>query len=117
MDSEAQRAMMLRIVGAYVELSLFTAQRQLLTSRNPQQWMTDKAFGSIIQNVPQYVAVANAPAPQMQPFSMNQAQQVLGQLSTQVPQQGQVTQPPPPPPPGHYDWDQATQAYVWVPNP
>jgi hypothetical protein len=118
MDDQNQRAMMFRIIGAYVELSLFTAQRQLLTSRNPQQWMVDKSFGSIIQNAPQFIAQANAPVPQMQPFNMNQAQQVLTQMAGSAPQQGQVTQPPPvPPAPGHWEWDATKQDYDWIPNP
>ena len=119
MDEATVKSMMYRIIGSYVELSLFTAQRQLLTSRNPQQWMVDKSFGSIVQNTPQFIAQANAPVPQMQPFDMNQAQQLLGTLSGNAPQQGQVTQAPiMPPPPGHWEWEDATQGYTkWIPNP
>ena len=93
MDEATVKSMMYRIIGSYVELSLFTAQRQLLTSRNPQQWMVDKSFGSIVQNTPQYIAQANAPVPQMQAFDMNQAQQMLGTLAGAAPQQGQAKQP------------------------
>ena len=116
MDDQAQRAMMFRIIGAYIELSLFTAQRQLLTSRNPQQWMVDKSFGSIVQNAPQFIAQANAPVPQMQAFNMNQAQGLLQQVTQAAPQQTQG--PPIPPAPGHWEWEDTTQGYTkWVANP
>ena len=112
------KAMMFKVLASYVELSLFTAQRSILGSRNPQQWMIDKPFQSLFMNVPMYHAQASMPTPQMQPFNMNQAMGVLQGLAGNAPQQGQITtQPPPPPPPGHYDWDQAAQAYVWVANP
>ena len=116
--NDIMRAMLLQMLQSYVEMSMYSVQKLMLTQRRPNQWQIDNAFQSLFMNVPMYHAQASMPTPQMQPFNMNQAMGVLQGLAGNAPQQGQITtQPPPPPPPGHYDWDQATQAYVWVPNP
>ena len=91
--------------------------KQTLTSRFVQPYKIDQNYSNLAQNLPNMMfgvsSLANGVnTPQQQQFN---PMQMMQSLMGQAPQQGQGNQPPPPP--GHYDWDQATQAYIWVPNP
>ena len=112
---------LLQILASYLSISMYGIQKTVLARRGYNQWQTDNAFSGLMQNYTQFKAQATQPmAPTLTP------EQLMAGLSQLAPQQGQqlvqqptqqTTQPPPPPPPGHYDWDQAAQAYVWVANP
>jgi len=108
---------LLQILASYLSISMYGIQKTVLARRGYNQWQTDNAFSGLMQNYTQFKAQATQPmAATLTP------EQLMAGLSQLAPQQGQqlvqqATQPPPPPPPGHYDWDQAAQAYVWVANP
>tara|TARA_Y100000310_G_scaffold323382_1_gene383634 strand:+ start:83 stop:421 length:339 start_codon:yes stop_codon:yes gene_type:complete len=56
-------SMLIGLVGDYIETMKFVAQKQIISSRNPQSWMVDKAYNSMFQNVPQFASQAANPVP------------------------------------------------------
>ena len=78
------KVIMLQLLTNYIEQSNYAAQKQLLSSRNPQPWMVDKAYSNLFQNVPQYFAQAT-----MQPGQNDNGgfQQIIQSLLGQAPQQ------------------------------
>ena len=108
--------MMLQMCQDYYADMRAAMLKQTLTSRFVQPYKIDQNYSNLAQNLPNMMfnvsSLANGVSPQQQQAN---PMQMIQTLMGQAPQQGQGNQPPPPP--GHYDWDQATQAYVWVPNP
>ena len=79
---------MLGLLTNYISMSMHVAQKQILTSRNPQQWMIDKSFNGLFNNVPtHYNNAVNPSAPQVDMLSIFQ------QFANMAPQQGQPAQP------------------------
>ena len=86
--SELQK-IMLGLLTNYITMSMHVAQKQILSSRNPQQWMIDKSFNNLFNNVPQHFNNATNPAPQQ--VDMNQ---IFNMFAGMAPQPGvQPTQP------------------------
>ena len=56
-------SMLIGLLGDYIETMKFVAQKQIISSRNPQGWMVDKAYNSMFQNVPQFASQAANPVP------------------------------------------------------
>ena len=56
-------SMLLGLVADYIETMKFVTQKQIISSRNPQGWMVDKAYNSMFQNVPQFASQAANPMP------------------------------------------------------
>ena len=110
---------LLQILASYLSISMYGIQKTVLARRGYNQWQPDNAFSGLMQNYTQFKAQATQPmAPTLTPEQlMAGLSQLAPQQGQQIAQQQQTTQLPPPPPPGHYDWDQAAQAYVWVANP
>tara|TARA_R100000008_G_C3584771_1_gene171322 strand:+ start:2443 stop:2754 length:312 start_codon:yes stop_codon:yes gene_type:complete len=82
MDKKLQ-AIMLNLLMNYIEQSMYAAQKQLLSSRNPQPWMVDKAFTNLFQNVPSYYAQST-----MQPGQQQGGMQdILASILGNAPQQ------------------------------
>ena len=107
--------MMLQMCQDYYADMRAAMLKQTLTSRFVQPYKIEQNYSNMAQNLPNMMfnvsALANGQSQQQQANPM----QMIQSLFNQAPQQSQGNQPPPPP--GHYDWDQETQAYVWVPNP
>ena len=108
--------MMLQMCQDYYADMRAAMLKQTLMARHVQPWKIDQNYSNLAQNLPNMMfnvsSLANGVSPQQQQAN---PMQMIQTLMGQAPQQGQGNQPPPPP--GHYDWDQATQAYVWVSNP
>ena len=89
MDPKIQallQAMLLAILGDYVETMKFVLQKQIISSRSPQPWMVDKAYNTLFNNVPQFASQAANPVPVQ---SGNSMADILALL-----QSGQPIQPP-----------------------
>mgnify|MGYP003324092519 CR=1 FL=1 len=85
---KALQALMLKLLTQYIEMSVYAAQKQILTSRNPQPWMVDKAFQGLFNSVPQYHAMSTMqPANSGTPgFDINQLLQMVTNNAPQQPQ-------------------------------
>ena len=93
--NEVLRAMLLQMLQSYVEMSMYSVQKLMLTQRRPNQWQIDNAFQSMFQNVPQYAMQAQQPLQQLdKPMDLNALQGMITQLSNQAPQQPVAPQPP-----------------------
>jgi hypothetical protein len=108
--------MMLQMCQDYYADMRAAMLKQTLTSRFVQPYKIEQNYSNMSQNLPNMMfnvsALANGQSQQQQQFN---PMQMMQSLISQAPQQGQGNQPPPPP--GHYEWDQTTQAYNWIPNP
>jgi hypothetical protein len=91
MDKVLQ-GIMLNLLQQYISMSIYAAQKQVLTSRNPQPWMVDKAFSGLFHNIPQYHAMSTM-QPQQQQGQGIDINALLGQFM----QQAQNTTPTNPP--------------------
>jgi len=92
---EKLKAIMLGLLTNYISMQMHVVQKQVLSSRNPQPWMVDKAFQALFNNVPQHYNNATSPAPQQ--FDMSSLFSVLAngapQQGVQPPVQAPVSQP------------------------
>ena len=105
------RAMLLEMLQGYVKMSMFAAQKQLLSQRRPNQWQIDSTFSSMFQNVPMYAMQTQQPTMDVNKPAIDPAkvQSMITQLANQAPQQAQQT----PATGAKATWD-GTQ---WVINP
>ena len=83
------RAMLLEMLQGYVKMSMFAAQKQLLTQRRPNQWQIDNAFSSMFQNVPMYAMQTQQPTMDVNKPAIDpvQVQSMITQLANKAPQQ------------------------------
>ena len=92
--NDIMRAMLLQMLQSYVEMSMYSVQKLMLTQRRPNQWQIDNAFQSMFQNVPQYAMQAQQPLQELnKPIDLNAITSMIGQLSNQAPQQPATPQP------------------------
>ena len=85
------KKIMLSVLSQYISMSMHVAQKSIMTSRNPQQWMVDKTFQGLFQNIPQHFQNASNPAPPA--FDMSS---LMAMFANTAPQQG--VHPPVQPP-------------------
>ena len=81
-------ALLLQMLQNYVQMSMYSVQKLMLTQRRPNQWQIDNAFSGMFQNVPQFAAQCQQPMmdtnkPAIDP---NQVQAMIASLANNAPQ-------------------------------